>query len=208
MAILALNLMLQASFDRSSCVEQFPHRAPRSARQYFYKFDPIFAQVAGQRNLKPELLKAIAWCETRLDPCSISPVGARGIMQFMPSTFELVAKAAQAQNPFDPIDSIESAGVYVSALSNYWQGDVTAVVASYNAGPGNVLKARKRGKLVPNIPETQGYVRCVLGAYQQLQAKPMAAADSALPAASPQALDQPHFFNALFRFLLSDFHLK
>jgi|GEM_PF-1865815 len=208
-AIVTLALVMHSAFDRDSCVTQFPHRAPHSAKQYFNKFDPIFLNVASARNLDPKLLKSIAWCETRLDPCSVSPVGARGIMQFMPGTFDLVSKAAQAQNPFDPIDSIESAGVYVSALSNYWQGDMTAIIASYNAGPGNVSKARKRGSLVPNIPETQGYVRCVLGAYQQLQMEYNPPSALPVPTMTYQpSLRQTHLLSALFHFFLNDLSLK
>lgn len=208
-AAVALIWMIQSSVDHQSCLEQFPYRAPHSARYYFNKFDTVFANVANHRNLDPKLLKSIAWCETRLDPCSVSSVGARGIMQFMPDTFALVSKAAQAENPFDPIDSIESAGVYLAALSNYWQGDVAAIVASYNAGPGNVVKARKRGASIPNIAETQGYVRCVLSAYDQLAVQAAVSDPVSVYRVSDQAtLHQPKLVNALLNFFLGELTLK
>lgn len=163
--MIALLLIAGLAADRDACLQQFTDRAPRSAKTYFSLFDPLFISVGEKRGLDPALLKAHAWCETRFDPCAVSPVGARGLMQFMPRTFDLVASAAEATNPFDPIDSVESAGVYLSALVNYWQGDIYAVAASYNAGPGAVAKARARGRRVPRIPETEQYVVCVVDAF-------------------------------------------
>ncbi|MCC6812297.1 MAG: lytic transglycosylase domain-containing protein [Deltaproteobacteria bacterium] len=153
---------------REQCVEAFPKRLPSSARAYFDTFDGIFAAVAERRGLDPALLKAHAWCETRLDPCAVSPAGASGLMGFMPQTFAEVSTAAGATDPFDPADSVEAAGVYLAALINYWKGDLSAVVASYNAGPAAVAAARRRGLVIPAIEETQGYVRCVLSAHRAL----------------------------------------
>ncbi len=167
--MLALSIVLLAATLREDCVERFPHRAPASARRYFNTFDGVFSEVGTLRNVDPALLKAVAWCETRLDPCAVSPVGAQGLMQFMPATFGAVADAAGANDPFDPEHSIRSAGVYIAALLNHWQGSVEAVVASYNAGPNAVARALKRGRVVPAIEETQGYVTCVLGAYAQFR---------------------------------------
>lgn len=168
--MLELTLILLAATPREACAERFAHRAPASARQYFNAFDATFTSVGAERNIEPALLKSIAWCETRLDPCAVSPTGAQGLMQFMPATFDAVAGAADAEDPFDPEHSIRSAGVYIAALLNYWQGNLEAVVASYNAGPHAVARAMKRGRVVPAIAETQGYVACVLGAYSHFKA--------------------------------------
>ena len=163
--MLALSFVILAATPREACIERYAHRAPASARRYFNAFDDVFASVGAERNVEPALLKSIAWCETRLDPCAVSAAGAQGLMQFMPATFDAVANAADANDPFDPKHSIRSAGVYIAALLNYWQGNLEAVVASYNAGPNAVARAIKRGRTVPSIAETQGYVACVLGAY-------------------------------------------
>ncbi len=154
--------------SKSQCLQTFPIRVPGSARAYFYKFDAVFVAVARRRQLEPSLLKAIAYCETRFDPCAESPAGARGLMQFIPSTFSAVSDAAGVTNPYDPMDAVEAAGVYVATLSAQWGGDAEAIVASYNAGPGAVQKARRQGRRIPNIPETQGYVACVLDAKARL----------------------------------------
>jgi len=181
---------------QAECMRVYEHRVPRSGSAYFHAFDPAFVAVGSSRNLEPELLKAIAWCETRLDPCATSPVGARGIMQFMPTTFSAVASAAGASDPYNPADSIESAGVYVAALVNYWfarGAGLDAVVASYNAGPTAVLRARNRGLQIPNIEETQRYVTCVLDARARFRLT---------TGALPTRVAAPSFstvFNALFR---------
>jgi soluble lytic murein transglycosylase-like protein len=164
---LILALMV-AGTSRDACLERYAHRAPASGRVYFRAFDTVFSRVGEQRGVAPALLKAIAWCETRLDPCAVSPTGARGLMQFMPATFAQVSPAASVDDPFNPVHAIESAGVYVAALINYWHGSLEAVVASYNAGPTAVAKALKRGRTVPAIAETQGYVACVLGTFARL----------------------------------------
>lgn len=167
MSALLLSLVLVAT-TRDECIARYPERLPSSGRVYFHTFDALFARVAERRGLDAALLKAHAWCETRLDPCAVSSVGAGGLMQFMPRTFEQVSVAAGASDPFDPNDSVEAGGVYIAALVNYWKGDIAAAVASYNAGPGAVALARRRGFVVPQIEETQGYVRCVLGAHRAL----------------------------------------
>ncbi|MCC6805785.1 MAG: lytic transglycosylase domain-containing protein [Deltaproteobacteria bacterium] len=163
--MLALITLALIGSLHDECTARFPMRVPRSARTYWNTFDPIFLRVAQSRNLPPALLKSIAWCETRLDPCAISATGAKGLMQFMGGTFSDVASAAGVSNPFDPEDAIEAAGVYVAALWNYWQGHIESVVASYNAGPGAVARARKRGRVVPAIAETEGYVACVVSTF-------------------------------------------
>lgn len=163
-----LSTLLAAAMTQDACVERFPVRLPASAHAYFTQFDALFQRVGEQRGLDPALLKAHAWCETRLDPCAVSSAGARGLMQFMPTTFDSVSAASGASDPFDPADSVASAGVYLAALLNHWKGDLAATVASYNAGAGSVASARRHGFVIPQNDETQGYVRCVLGAYGAL----------------------------------------
>ena len=157
-------ILCLGALTRDECVSAYPHRVPQSARAYQYAFDPIFVAVGLERGVEPALLKAIAYRETRFDPCAVSPVGARGMMQFMPRTFEWMGAVIGSEDPFDPSDAIRSAGLYLAALINYWRGDLQAVIASYNAGPSAVARARRRGLVIPAIAETEGYVSCVLQA--------------------------------------------
>ena len=157
-----------AVVSQDECFARFSERAPRSGRVYFHRFDDVFSEVGAIRNVDPHLIKAVAWCETRLDPCSVSPAGARGLLQFIPTTFADVAGAANASDAFVPEESVRAGGVYLAALLNHWRGEYVAVIASYNAGPEAVARARRKGRIVPAIVETEEYVGCVLRALSDL----------------------------------------
>ena len=189
--MISVVLLATAALSLDECAEAYPHRLPASGRMYLHAFDQVFLAVARERSVEPALLKAIAFCETRFDPCAVSAVGAKGVMQFMPKTFDWVASFAGAHDPFDPVDSIRSAGLYVAALTNYWKGDLRAVIASYNAGPTAVARARRRGLVIPAIAETEGYVQCVLGARSAFS----------FPGTTQQPISRNTFFGRLWSVL-------
>lgn len=98
------------------------------------KFDPYFSSTEKKYNLPAGLLRRMAYQESRFNPSARSPVGALGLMQFMPAT----AKGFGI-NPLDPIQSIQTAGLYMSQL--YRQtGSWSAALAAYNWGIGNVQR--------------------------------------------------------------------
>jgi membrane-bound lytic murein transglycosylase MltF len=132
------------------------------------------------------VFKAQGLAESNLNPRATSWVGARGIMQLMPSTF----LAIQSQNPlFASIDDDEwniAAGVYHDRqLWRLWRQDSVEsashhqfMFASYNAGRVPILRAQilaQRRALDPRVwasielvapqvrrwrhRETLGYVR-------------------------------------------------
>lgn len=92
------------------------------------------------------LWKAQGQAESRLNPFARSPVGAMGVMQLMPGT----AKDMGIGNPWDPEASIQGGVKYDRAVSRYFRtvrdnDDFLAFTwAGYNAGPGWIIKARKR----------------------------------------------------------------
>lgn len=97
-------------------------------------YDADFAAAEQTYNLPTGLLRRMAYQESRFNPNAKSPVGAMGIMQFMPAT------AAQfGIDPFDPHASIRAAGEYMAQLygmAGSWRG----ALAAYNWGIGNVLR--------------------------------------------------------------------
>ncbi|WP_260853680.1 transglycosylase SLT domain-containing protein [Kocuria palustris] len=113
------------------------------------------AEVSG---LPPELLAAQLDVESRWDPEAESPVGAQGLAQFMPETWELYGEG----EPTDPEASIRAQGYYLRDLRGMvaeldpadQQEEIDLVLAAYNAGPTVVLDAGG----VPEYQETQGYV--------------------------------------------------
>ena len=70
--------------------------------------------------------------------------------------------ARDVDDPFDPKQSIFGGARYLRILANQFGGNMALTAAAYNAGPERV---RRIGR-VPDIPETQRYVRRVLMMYR------------------------------------------
>ncbi|MCS7199502.1 MAG: lytic transglycosylase domain-containing protein [Caldimicrobium sp.] len=121
------------------------------------KFNEIFEEVSKKFNLDPHLLRAIAKVESNFNPLAISPKGAMGIMQLIPSTARLVG----VSNPFDPIENIYGGARYLRMLLDEF-GDLKLSLAAYNAGP----EAVKNYGGIPPYSETINYVKNVLQYYE------------------------------------------
>ena len=112
----------------------------------------LFTSAAARYGVDPSLLAAVASQESGFNSQAVSPTGAQGLMQFMPST----AKGLGV-NAFDPSSAIDGAARYLSSLTQQF-GSTPLALAAYNAGPGAV---RQHGG-IPPYSETQNYVRSVL----------------------------------------------
>ena len=121
-------------------------------------FDPIIEAAANYYTLPPALIKAVVAVESNFETRAVSIAGARGLMQLLPVT----ATQMMVERPFEASDNIYGGTRYLRILANRFGGDVRLTVAAYNCGPENV----DRAKGVPNIPETQAYVRRVLVLYR------------------------------------------
>ena len=136
-----------------------------------------------------DLLKAVIAAESGFDPEAVSPKGAVGLMQLMPTTAAQYGVVADAQGrrdrkgqllPIrtveqkltDPQINIQAGARYLAYLINLFKGELSLAVAAYNAGEGAVQRA---GNRVPNYKETQGYVKTVMGLYQQFKPEPSVA---------------------------------
>jgi soluble lytic murein transglycosylase-like protein len=123
------------------------------------------ARVAAQHSLPPELLHSVIKVESNYNPWAVSPKGAFGLMQLIPST----ARRFGVANIFDPEDNINGGAKYLKYLLGLYGGNYTLALAAYNAGEGAVA----RYGAVPPYPETVNYVRQV---GLRLAAQPVAAA--------------------------------
>jgi soluble lytic murein transglycosylase-like protein len=103
-------------------------------------------------------VQAIIQVESRGNPRAVSPKGAKGLMQLMPS----VLKAYQVEDPFDPLANLEAGVRHLKYLLGEFSGNLSLALAAYNAGPANV---KKYGG-IPPFPETQKYLFRVLREYQ------------------------------------------
>lgn len=139
-------------------------------------------------------LKAQLIAESDLNPNAVSPVGAKGLPQFMDPTWLDMQRELNlpiCATPFQPEYAIRAAAYYMSKLRLQWakvdrkENERRALAqASYNAGLGNILKAQKLANGAPgyneiiaqlhkvtgekNAAETRGYVERIGRIYTQL----------------------------------------
>jgi nitroreductase len=114
--------------------------------------DPLL-KAAARWNVSAALLAAQLMAESNFNPFAVSPAGAQGIAQFMPST----AASFGLRDPFDPAEAIDAQAHLMSDLIHQF-GSPELALAAYNAGPGTVEGCR----CVPDIPETAAYVTRIL----------------------------------------------
>ncbi|GGD22127.1 LysM peptidoglycan-binding domain-containing protein [Flavobacterium orientale] len=135
--------------------------------QYYF---PIFEASLAKYNVPLEI-KYLAIVESALNPRAVSKMGATGLWQFMYGTgkqYNLEINTFVDERS-DVLKATEAACQYMVNMYAIF-GDWDLVLASYNAGPGNVTKAIRRsgGKqnywnIRPFLPkETQGYVPAFL----------------------------------------------
>jgi len=122
------------------------------------RYDLDITRVSRRYNIDPHLIKAIIQAESNFNHRAVSKQGAQGLMQLMPGT----ARELRVLNPFNPQENIDGGTRYFRRLLNTFGGNIKLSLAAYNAGPGQVLRA----KGVPPIPETIRYVNKVLKQYK------------------------------------------
>jgi soluble lytic murein transglycosylase-like protein len=109
--------------------------------------------AAARHGLSPKVVEAVAWRESRFDPQAVSPKGAVGVMQLMPST----AKALGV-DPADPAANVEGGAAYLAQMLRTFNGDLRLALAAYNAGP----EAVRQYAGIPPFPETKAFVDAIL----------------------------------------------
>jgi membrane-bound lytic murein transglycosylase MltF len=120
------------------------------------RYDDTFRKAA-KRSFGPvfdwRLFKAQGMAESNLDPGARSRVGARGLMQLMPSTYrEIASENADLSMIDNPELNIEAGIAYDRRLWLRWENDSVAddrrqfMFASYNAGRATLLAAQRRAR--------------------------------------------------------------
>jgi soluble lytic murein transglycosylase-like protein len=119
------------------------------------KLAPMIQKVAQETSISPHLLHAVISVESGYDAKAVSRKGAQGLMQLMPQT----AQRFGVRNAMDPAQNVRGGALYLKWLMDYFNGDLRLVLAAYNAGEVEVVKA---GYRVPPFKETRDYVPKVM----------------------------------------------
>ena len=154
-----------------------PHETPAYRRTFKImlanpektdRWDEMILRYAKIYKLDSRLLKSIMAAESEFDPKAVSPSGARGLMQVMPSTAQGVGIPASTLN--DPLSGVKAGAAYIQVLfkaawrifnlkgvrytdAPMWV--VQRVIAAYHAGPKFLTKLNL-------YPSTRAYVRKVV----------------------------------------------
>jgi hypothetical protein len=117
------------------------------------RFRAPLLRAAARWNVSAALLAAQLMAESNFNPYAVSPAGAQGLAQFIPST----AAAYGLTDPFDPVAAMDAQAHLMSDLIRQL-GSAQLALAAYNAGPAPVEACH----CVPAIPETTAYVSRIL----------------------------------------------
>lgn len=132
-------------------------------------------QVSG---LPQGAIEGISREESLFKKDATSWVGAKGLMQLMPSTARMIQGAVMAHTPTteltNPLNNILLGSHYLKLMKQKFSGQMPLAIMAYNAGPGNVNKWLRKATtdkalqdldmFIEEIPfsETKGYVKRVM----------------------------------------------
>jgi len=171
----------------------------RQERKATQRYDPIFRKYTKRYfgvGTDWRLFKAQGMAESDLTPTARSRVGARGIMQLMPSTYGLIQSALPQFGAIDNPEWNIAAGIlHDRDLWTLFKRDVPDderwrfMFAGYNAGEGTIIRARRTAaaallddrswrsieQVAPTVErwrylETLGYVRTIERNHQAMPA--------------------------------------
>jgi soluble lytic murein transglycosylase-like protein len=128
------------------------------------KYDEYVKQSAARNGVDPNLIISVMRQESGFNLRARSYKGASGLMQLMPGT----AARFGVTNIYDPQQNIEGGTRYLRFLLDQFNGDISLVLAGYNAGENAVVNS---GYRVPRYRETQAYVKSISARYDRVKGK-------------------------------------
>lgn len=118
--------------------------------------DAHIAEASHRFGIPAAWIIAVMRAESAGDVSAISSAGAMGLMQVMPDTWaELRIRHRLGHDPYDPRDNILAGAAYLREMWDRY-GNVGAMLAAYNAGPGRYDEYRLADRPLP--AETRAYV--------------------------------------------------
>ncbi|MDQ8165319.1 MAG: transglycosylase SLT domain-containing protein [Gemmatimonadota bacterium] len=197
--LIALCASVAGAQERSTTTLSRAAQARANAK-HTARFDPTFKKYSKRYfgvAFDWQRFKAQAMAESNLDTAAVSVVGARGLMQLMPSTYAAIQSArADFGHINDPEWNIAAGIMHDRYLWKKWttaasdSERVHFMFGSYNAGEGPITRAAAAARarqlepsvwssieaVAPDIPrwryrETLGYVKKIESNYSKIRAK-------------------------------------
>jgi soluble lytic murein transglycosylase-like protein len=113
------------------------------------KIMAIVRAAADYYGLDFPLLQAVIKAESNFNQWAVSVKGAKGFMQLMPETAELMG----VTDILDPAQNIYGGAKYLAIQMKNYKGKKDLALAAYNAGPGKI-----KNNSIPKIKETVDFV--------------------------------------------------
>lgn len=144
---------------------------------YPLDYEEQIIKYSKEFNVDPIFVSAVIYSESHFNKDATSRVGARGLMQIMPSTGASIASrlgdsSYNVDKLYEPDTNIRYGCWYLRYLLDNYNNDKNAALAGYNGGGAvgdRYVYARESG--IPQ--ETQGYIKTVnfaMGVYNKLYA--------------------------------------
>jgi len=135
--------------------------SPGSVKSGHFQSGPALNQVVDSASaayhLDPDLVNSVIHAESGFNAHAVSPKGARGLMQLMPSTADQLG----VHDAFDPEANVTGGSRYLRELLERYNFDLVKALAAYNAGPERVEQYQG----VPPFRETRAYVARIVHEY-------------------------------------------
>jgi hypothetical protein len=144
----------QTNTDNGAAPPAPPAALPKS------QYVAIARQAAVSNGIPPDYFVQQINAESSFNPNAVSPSGAVGIAQMIPST-----AAGVGANPYEPVSALNGAARLMAGYYKQY-GDYAKALAAYNAGSGTLEYALKAGgaNWMSFLPaETRNYIFKIMG---------------------------------------------
>ena len=132
-------------------------------------YDGLFQKAADANGVSYDLLRKVAWTESRFQPTAKSKTGPLGMMQFTKATAKamgLRVTDGPDDDRLNPELAINAAAKHLAGLVGKFDGDELKAALAYNQGEGRLgnpqLEAYSKGDFASISEEGRNYLRNLL----------------------------------------------